>query len=164
MPVSGQRSEAIGHELAHRARRWAQDIAPGAVSPVAGAVGVTVSALFSAGDAPVLVAWPELARWRPDHADGALDDLADGCDISLGPMFDGGFYLVAFGRPVPALLALPDDAWQSPNPIGLAAEAAREAGLPIGLLRTERGLRTPADVRAALADPLLDDDLRRLLG
>ena len=45
--------------------------------------------------------------------------------------------------------------------IGLAA--ARDAGLEIGLLRTERGLQRPDDVRAALADPLLPPDLRRIL-
>ncbi len=73
-------------------------------------------------------------------------------------MFDGGFYLVAFARPVPALLALGDDAWQTPDPIGLAAQAAQASGFAIGLLRTERGLRQPADVSALLADPLLDDE------
>ncbi len=46
--------------------------------------------------------------------------------------------------------------------MGLAA--AREAGLEIGLLRTERALHRPADVRAALADPLLPEDLGRVLG
>ena len=108
----------------------------------------------------MLVVWPDLAAWRSDHAAGALDDLADGCALSLGPMFDGGFYLVAFARPVRALLELADDAWRRPDPIGLAADARPAASLAIGLLRTERGLRTPADVRALLADPLLDDELR----
>jgi hypothetical protein len=36
--------------------------------------------------------------------------------------------------------------------------------LEVGLLRTQRGLRTPADVRALLADPMTDDELRGLLG
>jgi hypothetical protein len=31
------------------------------------------------------------------------------------------------------------------------------------MLRAERGLRSPSDVRAALADPLLDPELRALL-
>jgi hypothetical protein len=35
--------------------------------------------------------------------------------------------------------------------------------VPVGLLRAERGLRRPGDVRAALADPLLDHELRELL-
>jgi hypothetical protein len=164
MPAVGSWSAALEGELTARARRWAEQAAPGCVSVAGGGVGTAVRELFAAGDDPVLVVWPELVRWRPDHATGVLDDLADGCELSLGPMFDGGFYLLAFARPVPALLELPDDAWRTADPVGLAAQAARESGFAIGLLRTERGLRTPADVSAMLADPLLDDDLRPLLG
>ena len=163
MPALGGRPDALERELAARARRWADEIAPDAVVAASTGLGETVTALFGGGDGPVLVVWPELARWRPDHGAGALDDLGDGCQLSVGPMFDGGFYLVAFARPVPGLLELPDDAWQTRDPIGLAADAARESGQAIGLLRTERGLRTPADVKALLADPLVDDELRRLL-
>jgi glycosyltransferase A (GT-A) superfamily protein (DUF2064 family) len=163
MPAAGGRPEALEHELVGRARRWADELAPGGVVPTSGGVGEAVAGLFAGGDGPVLVVWPELASWRSDHATGALDDLANDCEISVGPMFDGGFYLVAFGRPVPALLGLPDDAWQTRDPIGLAADAAQRSGLGIGLLRTERGLHTPADVSALLADPLVDDGLRGLL-
>jgi hypothetical protein len=46
--------------------------------------------------------------------------------------------------------------------IGLAA--ARDAGLEVGLLRAERALHRPADVRAALADPLLPAEVARVLG
>lgn len=164
MPAVGGRPEALDHELVGRARRWADEFAPGDVVSAQGGLGEAVGQLFAADDRPVLVVWPELARWRSDHATGACDDLAAGCEISVGPMFDSGFYLVAFARPVPALLELPEEAWQSRDPIGLAAEAAQRSGLAIGLLRTERGLRTPADVSAMLADPLVDDGLRRLLG
>jgi glycosyltransferase A (GT-A) superfamily protein (DUF2064 family) len=163
MPGAGGRPQALEHELVARARRWADALAPGRVVSAPGALGEAVRLLFAEGNGPVLVVWPELARWRSEHATAALDDLADDCEISVGPMFDGGFYLVAFARPVPALVDLPDAAWQGRDPIGLAADAAQRAGLGVGLLRTERGLRTPADVSALLADPLVDDDLRRLL-
>lgn len=163
MPAAGGRPEPLEQELGGRAHRWADGLAPGGVVPVSGAMGQAVADLFAHGDGPVFVIWPELAHWRADHATGALDDLADDCALSVGPMFDGGFYLVAFASPVPALLELPDDAWDSRDPIGLAAGAARRSGLAIGLLRTERGLRTPADVSALLADPLVDDELRALL-
>jgi glycosyltransferase A (GT-A) superfamily protein (DUF2064 family) len=161
--AAGSRSAAVDEELTMRARSWASDIVSEPISVASLGAGDAVSACFAAGDGPVLLVWPQLVRWRAEHADGALDDLADGCELSLGPMFDGGFYLVAFARPVEALLALPDDAWQTPDPIGLAARAAQESGFAIGLLRTERGLRNPADVSALLADPLLDDELRALL-
>ncbi len=164
MAAAGRRPEPLERELVGRARRWADELAPGDVVATSGGVGETVAGLFAGGEGPVFVIWPELIRWRSDHATGALDDLADDCQISVGPMFDGGFYLVAFARPVPALVNLPDDAWQTRDPIGLVAKAAQRSGLGIGLLRTERGLRTPADISALVADPLLDDELRGLLG
>jgi hypothetical protein len=46
--------------------------------------------------------------------------------------------------------------------MGIAA--ARDAGLEIGILRGERALHHPADVRAALADPLLPEGLAKILG
>ncbi|MBV8941466.1 MAG: hypothetical protein JO240_07020, partial [Solirubrobacterales bacterium] len=41
--------------------------------------------------------------------------------------------------------------------------AVRAAGLHVGLLRAERPLHRPADVRAALADPLLPGEVGRVL-
>jgi uncharacterized protein len=119
--------------------------------------------VLSAGGAPVLIAWPELPRWRPEHAAGALGDLADGCQVSVGPLFDGGFYLVALARFVPEVFALPDEAWRSPEAMGRMLATVHQAGLGAGLLRAERALRRPADVRAELADPLLDEELRDVL-
>jgi glycosyltransferase A (GT-A) superfamily protein (DUF2064 family) len=112
---------------------------------------------------PLLIARPDLARWRPDHAAGALGDLQAGCELSVGPVFDGGFYLVAFAHPLAVLPTLPDHVWQSPDAMAIALTAAHGAGFEAGMLRAERGLHSPEDVRAALADPLLDGELRSLL-
>lgn len=122
-----------------------------------------VDQVFRDGAGAVVVAWPSLPMWRAAHADGALGDLRAGCDVSVGPVLDGGFYLLALARPVPALFDLPDDSWASPAAMGRILTAAHEAGLSAGLLRAERGLRRSADVAAALADPLLDTELRRVL-
>jgi glycosyltransferase A (GT-A) superfamily protein (DUF2064 family) len=81
----------------------------------------------------------------------------------VAPVFDGGLYLLALNRIIPALLELPEAAWDSPDAMGLVLAPIYEAQVPVGLVRPERGLRRPADVRAALADPLLDDELRSLL-
>jgi glycosyltransferase A (GT-A) superfamily protein (DUF2064 family) len=112
---------------------------------------------------PILVVWPELPRWRADHATGALGDLAAGCDVSFGPVFDGGFYLLGLRGPTPSLFELSGTAWRNPDTMGLALTAIQEAGLEVGLLRAERGLRRAADVRAALADPLTDPELVSIL-
>jgi hypothetical protein len=45
--------------------------------------------------------------------------------------------------------------------MGLAA--AQDAGLEVGILRAERALHRPADVRAALADPTLPEAVGRVL-
>jgi glycosyltransferase A (GT-A) superfamily protein (DUF2064 family) len=186
------RCAALARALVARAARWAADVAPGRVYvacepgdaadpllelagagarllPARGA-GVTerladavARAWTEAADGPVLVAWPCLPCWRAEHARGALEDLAAGCDVSVGPVFDGGFYLMALGRPAPSLFALSADAWSSPDGIGGALAVIDHAGLQAGLLRPERGLRRAADVRAALADPLLDPELRSIL-
>jgi glycosyltransferase A (GT-A) superfamily protein (DUF2064 family) len=92
-----------------------------------------------------------------------LDDLASGCDVSVGPVFDGGLYLLALTRVLPLLFALPAEAWDSHDAMGRVLGAINEEGATVGLLRAERGLRRPGDVRAALADPLLDGELRALL-
>lgn len=190
--LGSDRCAALERALIVRAARWAADVAPGRVHvayesagaadalrelagkgarlfPARGAsvperlTGAVARAWYEAGDGPLLVAWPDLPRWRAEHAGSALEDLADGCGVSVGPVFDGGFYLLALARPVPSLFELPADAWSSPDAMGLALAAVHHAGLVVGLLRAERGLRRAADVRAALADPLLDPELRSIL-
>jgi glycosyltransferase A (GT-A) superfamily protein (DUF2064 family) len=120
--------------------------------------------VFMHHDGPLLIVWPDLPRLRPEHARSALDDLEAGCDLVLGPAIDGGFYLIGLGRPLPRLFALPELAWRSPDAMTIGLAAARDAGLELGFLRAERALHRPADVRAALADPLLPEDMARILG
>jgi hypothetical protein len=190
--LGAQRSAALGAELILRAVRWATSVAPGAVhgafapaeargemeellggqvrlfaqtgGNASEALADASARLFAApGEGPLLIAWSDLPRWRPDHAAGALEDLAHGFDVSVGPVFDGGFYLVALARPLPDLFAAPDADWLGPNAMASAFSAAHEAGLGVGMLRAERGLRGPDDVRAVLVDPLTDPELRALL-
>ncbi len=115
------------------------------------------------GGGPLLIVWPDLPRMRAEHAAAALEDLRQGADVSLGPVYDGGFYLVAIPRPLPALFGLPEQVWRSTDAMAMGLAAARDAGLEVGLLRAERGLHHPADVRAALADPLLPERVLRVL-
>jgi glycosyltransferase A (GT-A) superfamily protein (DUF2064 family) len=79
-------------------------------------------------------------------------------------VFDGGFYLLGLARPLPSLLELDRETWQSPDAMALTLAGAARGGVEAGLLRAERALRTAGDVAAALADPLLDEELRLLLG
>lgn len=131
---------------------------------IAGRLADAAARVFARHSGPLLIVWPDLPRLRLDHGRAALDDLAAGCDLVLGPALEGGFYLIGINRPLPRLFALPEQAWRSPDVMILAAAAVRSAGLELGILRAERPLHRPADVRAALADPLLPEEVGRILG
>lgn len=164
--LGDERAGAVEHLLVARATQWAESLSGGRVS-VSGddePLGDAVQRAFAgAAGGPVLVVWPVLPRWRAAHADAVLDDLAAGCEAAVAPVFDGGLYLLAMARLIPALLELPAEAWDSPDATGMVLAPISEAQAPVGLVRPERALRRPSDVRAALADPLLDQELRSLL-
>ena len=164
------RLAALERGLMDGARAWAERVAPGRVGVHeaigSAALGAAVDRAFAAAapaGGPVLLIWPVLPLWRSEHADGALGDLAQGCDVTVGPVYDGGFYLVGLARPVAALFTVPDEAWSGPDAMGLVLAVAHQARLEAGMLRAERGLRRAADVRAALADPLVAPELRAIL-
>jgi uncharacterized protein len=191
-PLLGQdRCVALQSALIAQAASWAAQVAPHAIhvahdppdvgrelralvgtsastfpqngDGIAGRLADAAARVFARREGPLLIVWPDLPRLRPEHAAGALDDLEAGCDAVLGPVIDGGLYLLAIARPLPKLFALPERAWRSPDVMMLGIGAARDAGLEIGILRGERGLHHPSDVRAALADPLLPAELGRIL-
>jgi glycosyltransferase A (GT-A) superfamily protein (DUF2064 family) len=131
---------------------------------IAGRLADAAARVFAHHDGPLLIVWPDLPRLRTAHARAALDDLAAGVDVVLGPAIDGGLYLIGIARPLPGLFALPEATWRSPDVMMVGLAAARDAGLEIGILRVERALHRPADVRAALADPLLPAEIHQLIG
>jgi glycosyltransferase A (GT-A) superfamily protein (DUF2064 family) len=131
---------------------------------IAARVADAAARVFGGRPGPLVIVWPDLPRLRPEHAAAALDDLAAGCDLSLGPVIGGGFYLVAMPRPIRQLFELPEQMWRSQDGVTAGLVAARESGLEVGIVRGERALHRPADLRAALADPLVAPGLRRILG
>jgi uncharacterized protein len=182
---------ALQSALIAQAVRWAEDVAPGAVhvahdppdagrelrvlagadaslfpqngDGIAGRLADAAARVFARSSRPLVIVWPVLPRLRPEHAQAALGDLEAGCDLVLGPAIDGGLYLIALRRPLPKLFGLPEQVWRSPDIMAIGMAAVRNAGLEIGILRAERALHRPADVRAALADPTLPDVVARVL-
>ena len=151
--------------LSDAAEKWALQVAGESVLHAGEGESLSDAAAraFAAHDGPLLVLWPVLLQPRGEHAAGALDDLCAGCDVVLGPVIDGGLYLLGLARPLPKLLCLPDERWQAPDVMTVGFTAARDEGLAVGILRAERALRRLADIRAALADPLLPHGIRRIL-
>ena len=190
--LGSDRCLALQATLIRQTAAWARDIAPhavhvahdppdaaGLVRPlvppetalfpqngdgISGRLADAAARVFARHAGPVLLVWPDLPRLRPEHARAALSDLSSGCDVVLGPALEGGFYLIGLNRPLPKLFALPEQVWRSPDAMTLVIAAVRDAGLELGVLRAERALHRPADVRAALADPLLPEDIARVLG
>jgi glycosyltransferase A (GT-A) superfamily protein (DUF2064 family) len=182
---------ALQAELIAQTAAWAHQVAPGGVhvahhppdagpelralignegsvfpqngDGISGRLADAAARVFARAPGPLIIVWPDLPRLRPQHARGALDDLSSGCDVVLGPAIDGGLYMVAIARPLPKLFSLPEQAWRSPDVMTMGIAAAREVGLEIGILRAERALHRPADVRAALADPLFPENIARIL-
>jgi glycosyltransferase A (GT-A) superfamily protein (DUF2064 family) len=131
---------------------------------ISGRMADAVARVAAHGPGPIVIVWPDLPEFRQAHAVGVIADLDAGVDVVFGPVFDGGYYLIAISRPLPSLFALPEQVWRAADAISQVVSAADQAGLEVGLLRAERALHRPADVRAALADPLLPAAVARVLG
>ena len=124
---------------------------------------------------PLVVVVPALGAWPRGLAAAVLDDLAAGCAVSVGVVHEGGVYLLAVGAGVGSggadagpRVGAPDldlaaIEWTGRQAMASLFDAAATTGAEVGLLRVERGLSTEADVRAQLADPLTDGELRDLL-
>jgi uncharacterized protein len=191
-PLLGhERCAALQAALITQAAQWARSVAPGAVhiahappdaarelrllvgdqvtlfpqngDGIAGRVADASARVFGRAHGPLLIVWPDLPALRPAHAQAALEDLAAGCELVLGPVTDGGFYLVGLAGPLQKLYTMPEQTWRDADVMKLGLDAVAQAGVELGILRTERGLHRPPDVRAALADPCLPEEIGRIL-
>jgi glycosyltransferase A (GT-A) superfamily protein (DUF2064 family) len=112
---------------------------------------------------PLLLAVADCPRLGPAHAEAAGVDLAAGCDAVVGTALNGDWYLAALAEPRADLLALATARAARPGAFGRMLATAHALGVKVGVLRHERLLRTPDDLAAHLADPLLPRDLRAVL-
>jgi glycosyltransferase A (GT-A) superfamily protein (DUF2064 family) len=131
---------------------------------ISGRLADASARVFARGPGPLVIVWPDLPQLRESHAAATLADLQAGADVVFGPVIDGGFYLVAISGPMPRLFGLPETVWRSADAMTIGLETARDSSLEVGILRVERALHRPADVRAALADPTLPGPVARALG
>jgi glycosyltransferase A (GT-A) superfamily protein (DUF2064 family) len=159
----------VAHEPAHAGRELHRlagpdvNVFPQNGEGIAGRVADGLVRVAAHSSGPVVVVWPDLPRFSPAHGSHALDDLEAGVDLVLGPAFESGYYLVAMARPLPRLFTQGEQLWRGPDSLARLLGAASSLGLKVGVLQGQRALHRPADARAALADPLLPDPIRRAL-
>lgn len=122
------------------------------VLSVALARGFTQAAAINS-DSPSLPA-PYLAE-----AFARLDDPA--VDVALGPCDDGGYYLIGWKRPHPALVR--DVAMSRPDTLAQTLVLAARAGLRVALLPSWYDVDEPADLDRLAGDPGLGRHTREFL-
>ena len=151
------------------ARDEVEALAPGArlIAQVEGDLGDriagAIATVLAEHGGPVLLVGVDAPQLRRAHAEMALGDLRAGCDVTFGAATDGGYYLVAVRERHDEVFDLPTEAWGGPDVLRLSLEATARAGLEFGMLRSERDLDEPDDVRALLMDPLSPPDIVSVL-
>jgi hypothetical protein len=163
--IGSARATAVQAQLLAQASYWAHGLPAQSfhAAPPDTPLPARIDSIFAAASGPLLVVWPRLPRLRPEHAQGALGDLESGSDLVFGPLVDGGFYLFGLSRPTPDVMALLEEGFETVPGAPGALAAAAQAGLELGYLRPERGLRSEPDLEAALADPLTPPELLTIL-
>jgi len=146
--------------LLRRSKDWAAGIADG--DPLVLEMPRESARLASLPGDVLLLVRPALVRLGPAHARDLLDDLDSGCNVVIGPTLAGGWYLMALAGAARDLAGEAGDGGPA-STAGLIAAARERDDLDIGLLRAERDLSGESDLRAAVADPMVDVELSRLL-
>jgi glycosyltransferase A (GT-A) superfamily protein (DUF2064 family) len=121
-------------------------------------IAAAVAAIFATHPGPLLIVASDFPALGPTHDGAALEDLRSDCDVAVGPSTAGDWYLLALRGRDPTLVevARHDRAAE-------ALRAAVEHGLRIGMLRSERPLRSPGDALALRADPIASPELVEIL-
>jgi len=102
---------------------------------------------------------PSLPAAYLAQAFAALDDPA--ADVVLGPCDDGGYYLIGWRRPHPALVR--DVTMSAPDTLAQTLAVAARAGLRVGLLPPWYDVDGPADLARLAGDPDLGGHSRAFL-
>jgi rSAM/selenodomain-associated transferase 1 len=107
-----------------------------------------VNAAFDDGARSVVVIGTDCPELDQADLAAAFDTLLRH-PLVLGPAHDGGYYLVGFSKPCPAVFQNID--WGGPRVFAQSLAAAGNAGLAVGILRSLADVDVPDDLPAAEA-------------
>jgi len=142
--------------LREHALAWARKAGGGAPPLELTSADALAGALDGYGGPLILVA-PDVPALGDHHLDAARDDLAAGVLLSSAATGDGTPFLMVLSAADPELLSAVGASFN--DVLSLAAARGGE----LGMIRAERRLSTPGDVRALVVDPLTPPALRALL-
>lgn len=101
-------------------------------------------------EGPTVIVSSDVPGLPADAISDALGALADGADVVLGPALDGGYWLVAMGRPHDELFR--DIPWSTPAVLAVTRRRCEEARLRLVELRPWRDVDTLVDLGHLLHD------------
>lgn len=171
--IPGADGPALERLLIEHALEWGARVAPGRCSVLrsddiaapdqrGARIASAAAALLAPNGAALLIVSAAFPALGSAHDRAALDDLSHGGDVTVGPAISGEWFLLALRGPQPAVVETLAGKGADSGVALLGAAAG--ADLAIGMLRSERALRTAADAAALRADPLAEPALCAALG
>ena len=115
---------------------------------------------FTEGASRTVIIGSDNHRLRQDHIRSAFAALKDN-PVVLGPAEDGGYWLV--GQREPGVDLFSDIPWSAPNTLEATRSRLQNLGVKWNELETLPDIDTEEDLRKAINDPKVDDELRRRL-
>lgn len=145
----------------HLVRALARPVAPRAelIAQIGSDLGARMAAAtvhaHQRHGGPVIVVGTDLPALAPAVITRAINALAAGSDVAFGPALDGGYYLIALGRPAAELFALSPRLWGGSTVLAASLDRATELGLRVTTLTPQRDLDTPEDLLALAGEGAL---------
>jgi len=115
---------------------------------------------FSEGAKRTVIIGSDNAHLRHDHIRSAFSAL-DHHPVVLGPADDGGYWLV--GQRTPGIDLFTGVPWSSPNTLDATRSSLQVLEVEWHELETLPDIDTEEDLRRAISDPRVDEELRRRL-
>jgi len=115
---------------------------------------------FSEGAGRTVIIGSDNAGLRPDHIRNAFAEL-EKHSVVLGPADDGGYWLI--GQRTPGIDLFTGVPWSSPKTLDATRSMLQTLDVEWHELETLPDIDTEKDLKQALEDPRVDEDLRRRL-